>query len=56
MEPYNWLRTVMMLAKNIEIIRSACDPPRSLNGPEGSVSAITVVTVKMLLWGLEKMA
>ena len=46
-----------MLSRNIEIIKSINTDGllNSLNGPEGSVFAVTVCSIKMLLWGLKKL-
>ena len=46
-----------MLSKNIEIIKLINDDglPNSLNGSKGSVSAVTVCSIKMLLWSLKKL-
>ena len=46
-----------MLSRNIEIIKSINGDglPNSLNGPEGSVSAVTVCSIRMLLWALKKL-
>ena len=46
-----------MLSKNIEIIKLINDDglPNSLNGSKGSVSAVTVCSIKMLLWNLKKL-
>ena len=45
------------LSRNIEIIKSINGDglPNSLNGQEGTVSAVTVCSIKMLLWGLKKL-
>ena len=45
-----------MLSRNIDIIQSITGDglPNSLNGPEGSVSVVTVCSKQMLLWGLKK--
>ena len=45
-----------MLSRNIEIIKSINGDgfPNSINGPEGSVSATTVCSMQMLLWGLKR--
>ena len=45
------------MSRNIEIIKSINGDgvPNSLNGPEGSVSAVTECSIKMLLWGLKKL-
>ena len=46
-----------ILYKNVEIINSinGDDLSNSLNGPEGSVSAVTLCSINMLLWGLKKL-
>ena len=46
-----------MLSRNIEIIIwiNGDGLPNSLNGPEGNVSAVTVCSIKMLLWSLKKL-
>ncbi|XP_066920118.1 uncharacterized protein [Clytia hemisphaerica] len=44
-----------MLSKNTEVIRSMGNLPRTLNGPEGNVSAITIDSIKMLHWGLKRL-
>ena len=46
-----------MLSRNIEIIKliNGDGLPNSLNGSEGSVSAVTVWSIEMLLWGLKKL-
>ena len=46
-----------VLFRNIDIIKliNACGLPNSLSGPEGSVSALTIRSVKRLLWGLRKL-
>ena len=46
-----------MLSRNIEIIKSINTDGllNSLNGPEGSVFAVTVCSIKLLLWGLKKL-
>ena len=46
-----------MKHRNIEIIKSINGDvlPNSLNGPEGSVSAVTISSIKMLLRGLKKL-
>jgi len=44
-----------MLASNTAVIRSVGNLPRSLNGPEGTVSAATVDSIKILLWGLKRL-
>ena len=46
-----------MLSRNKEIIKSINGDvlPNSLNGPEGSVCAVTVSSIKMLLWDLKKL-
>ena len=45
-----------MLTQNIQMIRST-NPgfPKTLNGPEGSISANTVSSIKMLVWGLKRL-
>ena len=43
-----------ILSKNIEKIRSFAALPRSLNVPEGNLSAVTDDTIRMLLWGLKR--
>ena len=45
-----------LLCRNIEIIKSINGDglPNSINGPEGSVSATTVCSMQMLLWGLKR--
>ena len=45
------------LSRNIEIIKSINGDgvPNSLHGPEGSVSAVTVCFIKMLLLGLKNL-
>ena len=45
------------MSRNIKIIKSINGDGlrNSLNGPEGSVSAVTVCSIKMLLWGLKKL-
>ena len=46
-----------ILYKNVEIINSinGDDLSNSFNGPEGSVSAVTLCSINMLLWGLKKL-
>ena len=46
-----------MLSRNIEIIKliNGDRLPNSLNGPEGSVSAVTICSIKVLLCGLNKL-
>ena len=46
-----------MKHRNIEIIKSSDGDvlPNSFNGPDGSVSVVTVSSIKMLLWGLKKL-
>ena len=46
-----------ILYKNVAIINSinGDDLSNSLNGPEGSVSAVTLCSINMLLWGLKKL-
>ena len=46
-----------MLRRNIEIIRSIKDDslPNMLSGPEVSVSAVNVYSIKILLWSLKKL-
>ena len=45
------------LSRNIEIVKSINGDglPNRLNGQEGTVSAVTVCSTKMLLWGLKKL-
>ena len=45
------------MSRNIEIVKSINGDglPSSLNGQEGTVSAVTVCSIKMLLWGLKKL-
>ena len=44
-----------MLKSNIDSIRSTSNITRSLNGPEGSVSSVTVESIDLLLWGLKQL-
>ena len=46
-----------MLSRNVEIIKSinGDDLSNSLNGPKGSVSTVTLCSIKMMLWGLKKL-
>ena len=44
-----------VLSKNVDTIRSMNSISGSFNGPEGSVSAVTINSIKMLLWGLERL-
>ena len=49
-------RCLQVLEENVASIRELnCRLPLSLNGPEGSVAAKTVDSVKLLKWGLERM-
>ena len=44
------------LEENVASIRELnCRLPLSLNGPEGSLAAKTVDSLKLLKWGLERM-
>ena len=46
-----------MFSRNIEVIKSINGDglPDSLNGADGSVSAVTVCSMKMLLWDLKRL-
>lgn len=49
-------RCLQVLEDNAASLRKLnCRLPLSLNGPEGSVAAKTVESVKLLKWGLEHM-
>ena len=49
-------RCLQVLEENIASIRELnIRLPHSLNGPEGSVAAKTVESVKLLKWGLERL-
>ena len=49
-------RCLQVLEENVASIRELnCHLPLSLNGPEGSVAAETVDSVKLLKWGLKRM-
>lgn len=44
-----------MISTNIESIRSVVNHQKCLNGPEGSISAATTESIKILLWGLKRL-
>ena len=44
-----------ILLKNIQHIRSTTNVQKTLNGPEGSVSAATIESIKILRWGLKRL-
>lgn len=44
-----------VLSENVDTIRSMNALTGSLNGPEGSLSAVTINSIKTLLWGLERL-